>query len=56
MALVRHGLVINRIEEHPWTVWQRFSWLVAGDDGIWTLPPGIPQVPLTFTLVATKQA
>jgi SAM-dependent methyltransferase len=32
-ALIRHGLALEWLVEHDWTVWQRFPWLVATDDG-----------------------
>jgi SAM-dependent methyltransferase len=54
-ALLSRGLVVDCLVEHDWTVWPRFSWLVRTEDGQWTMPPGMPRIPLTFTLVATKQ-
>jgi SAM-dependent methyltransferase len=61
-ALIRNGLRITELTEHDWTVWQRWPWLVeageageAGEDG-WTTAPGLPRVPLTFTLLAERSA
>ena len=53
-ALVRHGLRLEWLVEHDWTVWPRFPWLVPGVEGEWTAPPGAPRLPLTFSLLATR--
>lgn len=51
-ALLRHGLVLEWLEEHDWTGWRQFPWLVGEHDGRWTSPPGGPRIPLTFSLLA----
>jgi SAM-dependent methyltransferase len=53
-AVIRKGLRIDSLEEHDWTVWPRFPWLVPEADGRWRTPPGHPRVPLSFTLLATR--
>ncbi|MGH7685820.1 MAG: class I SAM-dependent methyltransferase [Candidatus Dormibacteria bacterium] len=53
-ALSRHGLHLNWLIEHDWTVWPRFRWLIEQPDGRWSLPPDVPRVPLTFGLLATR--
>jgi SAM-dependent methyltransferase len=53
-ALIRHGLRLEWLVEHDWTVWPRFPWLVANADGNWTTPPDMPRVPLTFSLLASR--
>lgn len=53
-ALVDRGLIIDRLEEHDWTVHQRFPWLIEPAPGLWSAPPGHPRLPLTFTVVATR--
>ena len=53
-ALIRHGLVLEWLVEHDWTVWPRFPWLVPNDDGTWTAPASMPRVPLTFSLLASR--
>jgi SAM-dependent methyltransferase len=53
-ALIGQGLRIDVLEEHDWTVHQRFPWLVEVEPGRWTSPPGVPRLPLTFTVVATR--
>lgn len=53
-ALLRHGLRLDWLVEHDWTVWPRFPWLVRGDEGHWRTPPGMPRIPLTFSLLAQR--
>ena len=53
-ALIRHGLELNWLVEHDWTVQDRFTWLVQNEDGHWTSPVGMPRVPLTFSLLAHR--
>lgn len=53
-ALVSHGLRITALEEHDWTVWPRFPWLVHAGDDRWEPAPGHPRIPLTFTLLACR--
>jgi SAM-dependent methyltransferase len=53
-ALIAHGLQIDSLVEHDWTVWERFPWLVADAKHRWTSPPDMPRMPLTFTLLAHK--
>ncbi len=53
-ALIRHGLRLEWLVEHDWTVWPRFPWLVRTGDGRWTAPAGRPRAPLTFSLLASR--
>jgi SAM-dependent methyltransferase len=53
-ALIRHGLRITELTEHDWTVWPRWPWLVRAGEDRWTNPPGMPRVPLTYTLLAER--
>ncbi len=53
-ALIRNGLRLEWLVEHDWTVFNRFSWLVPNEDGRGTTPPGMPRVPLSFSLLATR--
>ncbi len=60
-ALLRQGLRLESLREHPWAGWRRFPWLVAvGDDPEsvrrFRFPEGVPAVPLTFTLIASRPA
>jgi SAM-dependent methyltransferase len=53
-ALIRHGLRLEWLEEHDWTVWPRFPWLVRNGDENFGPPPGTPRVPLSFSLLASR--
>lgn len=53
-ALIRHGLRLRWLEEHDWTVWQRFPWLVRDNEGRWSTPPAMPRMPLMFSLLAER--
>jgi hypothetical protein len=52
-ALVRVGLRVDFLHEHPVTYFERFRALERCDDG-YRFPAGSPQVPLMFSLHATK--
>ncbi len=52
-AALDHGLQIDALIEHDWTVYPRFDWLLATDDGRWRIPGDRPRMPLTFTLLAS---
>jgi SAM-dependent methyltransferase len=53
-ALLDEGLQLRKLEEHDWTVWGRFPWLVETADHRWECPPGRPRMPLSFTLLASR--
>ena len=53
-ALVAHGLRIDRLDEHDWTSFQRFPWLVEMPEDEFVTPEGRLRLPLSYTLVATK--
>ncbi|MET0627803.1 MAG: class I SAM-dependent methyltransferase [Acidimicrobiia bacterium] len=53
-ALMRHGLRIDTLTEHDWTVYPQFPWLERGLDDTWTIPGDEPRIPLTYTVVATR--
>lgn len=53
-ALLGEGMRLLMLEEHDWTVWARFPWLVELGDHRWGCPPGHPRMPLTFTIVADR--
>jgi SAM-dependent methyltransferase len=55
-ALVDHGLTIDRLEEHDWTVCQLRPWLVESEPGRWRAKPGSPRLPLSFSLLAHRRA
>ena len=53
-SLIDQGLRLDVLQEHDWTVHRRFPWLVEVGPGRWTSPPGLPRLPLSFTVVATR--
>lgn len=53
-ALIDRRLRIDRLEEHDWTVDRQFDWLVEMSPHVWIPRPGIPRIPLTYTIVATR--
>ncbi len=53
-AVLAHGLHLDRLVEHDWTVWARFPWLEQTGDGRWVLPANRTRLPMTFTLTASK--
>lgn len=54
-SLIAQGLQIDRLDEHDWTSFARFPWLVQTGEEEFVTPPGHLQVPLSFTLVATRR-
>lgn len=53
-ALLSVGLRLERLTEHDWTVYPRFSWLVEAGPHLWRQPEGEPRIPLSFTLLASR--
>ena len=53
-ALLAVGLRIDRLEEHDWTSFQRFPWLVETGEEEFVTPEGTIRVPLSFTLLASR--
>ena len=54
-GLIAAGLRIEFVREYPFTCYQHFNFLVENEPGKWCLPPGMPSIPLTFTLRAHKE-
>lgn len=55
-ALADAGLRIEHLREHPFLNW-KVDFLVEADDGTWRLPPdGKGELPLMFSILATKPA
>jgi SAM-dependent methyltransferase len=50
-AVIRAGMVIDVLEEHPWAAFQWFDGMVRDDEGRWRLPDD--PVPLLYALSAT---
>jgi hypothetical protein len=55
-ALIDAGLRIETLVEHPFLEW-KVDFLVDGGNDHWVLPPGtLGELPLMFSLLATKPA
>jgi SAM-dependent methyltransferase len=52
--LIRAGLRIEYLHEHPFTVYGQFPFLERREDTHWHLPEGMLRVPLLFSLRAVK--
>lgn len=52
--LIKAGLQIEFVHEHPFACFQAWPCMVEGADGNWTLPKGWPNMPLSFSIRATK--
>jgi 2-polyprenyl-3-methyl-5-hydroxy-6-metoxy-1,4-benzoquinol methylase len=52
-ALIDAGLRIERLVEHPFLEW-KVDWLEEAENGTWVMPPGAGELPLMFSLLATK--
>ena len=44
-ALASAGLVIDRFEEHDWTAFEQWEWLVRSPEGRWMIPAGPAEDP-----------
>jgi SAM-dependent methyltransferase len=53
-SLREAGLTIDWYHEHAALTWALFPNMVKGEDGLYRLPPGFPQLPLSFSLKAVK--
>ena len=53
-SLIDAGLRVEFLHEFEHTLHAQFQFLVEGEDGLWRVPPGMPRVPLMFSLRATK--
>ena len=51
-ALGDHGVVLDALVEHDWTLFRQFPWLVETPTGHFAVPEGRPRIPLSFTLLA----
>ena len=54
-ALLRAGLRVTSLVEYPFMGWAYFPWMERRPDGAWQLPPGKGDIPLMFSLKATKE-
>jgi SAM-dependent methyltransferase len=53
-ALLGHGLVLDSLTEHDWTVFRKFPWLVESESGVFVVPEDRPRIALSFTILAHK--
>jgi SAM-dependent methyltransferase len=53
-ALLHNGLRLDQLIEHDWTVWPRFDFLVEVGHHQFTTPPGMPRMPMSYTIVASR--
>ncbi|MBN1319301.1 MAG: methyltransferase domain-containing protein [Thermoleophilia bacterium] len=53
-SLAEAGLTILSIREYPHLAWRWFPWMVESEDGTYRLPEDMPQIPLMFSLRATR--
>ena len=52
--MLGQGLHLDFLHEQPFTVFQRWPFLVRHDDGTYWMPHDRPMLPLMYTLRATK--
>lgn len=55
-SLVGAGLRVERLEEYPVIVWKALEFMEQDDEGFWRLPEGAGDIPLMFSLTATRPA
>ena len=53
-TLAEAGLHIASLREYPYLAWRWFPWMAKSHDGTCRLPEDMPQIPLMFSLTATK--
>lgn len=53
-AVLHQGLHLDLLHEQPFTVYQRWPFLERRDDGTYWMPDDRPELPLMYTLKATK--
>lgn len=55
-AFAEAGLVIERLDEYDWLDWQAFPQMVQNRDGRWRFPRGSPRLPLSYAILARRDA
>src|SRR4051794_28148506 len=53
-AVAAAGLRIEFLHEHPFLLFPRWPWLERRDDGTFRFPPDRPELPLTYTVRASR--
>lgn len=54
-SLIEAGLTVDFLHEHDRIVWPMFPGMVKAGDGWWRLPDGVPQMPVSYSIKATKR-
>jgi SAM-dependent methyltransferase len=54
-SLIAAGLRVESLREYPFLSWQMYPFMEMDDEGWWHLPEDFPQLPLMFSLRATKE-
>ena len=55
-ALISAGLAIDFLNEHEIVVWKAFPFVVETGEDQFGLPDGMPKIPMSFSIGATKKA
>ena len=55
-ALISAGLAIDFLNEHEIVVWKAFPFVVETGEDQFELPGGMPKIPMSFSIGATKKA
>jgi SAM-dependent methyltransferase len=55
MALIDAGLAVERLNEHEMLPWAMFPSMVATENRLYQLPPGMPRMPCSLSLSAVKR-
>lgn len=53
-SLIQSGLTIEFLHEHAHSVYEMFPFLTRSQDGLWRIPGSMKQMPLMFSIKATK--
>lgn len=55
-ALIDAGFELRRFREFPVTVFERWPFLEQREPGVWSMPDGIPALPLMYSLLLRRPA
>jgi SAM-dependent methyltransferase len=55
-SLIGAGLRVTGLREYPYLSFSWFPYMEKGADGFWRLPAGMPDIPLMYSLTATRDA
>ena len=54
MSLIESGLRLDTLHEFPFSSWRALPFMERRSDGWWQLPDEFPQLPLMFSVKASK--